>query len=76
MPLQPDACCAADICCGGAKKREALVRLLDEGGISHHDAEKAAETILATFDLAPKGWGVGELIRKVSAEAREHPYNP
>lgn len=48
-------CCILGVCCDAALSRDALVTQLTKVGSDHEYAEKCADYLLATFDLAPHG---------------------
>lgn len=72
-------CCAAGVCCKGGGddvlQLKALVEIitahLGEGPVS---VEHIADIIRDEFDLTPKSWGVGALLKHVAQIARTYPY--
>lgn len=68
-------CCAADICCGGAKGEQALTKLIRRGTeLTDHEAEDVAHLIREHFTLVPKSYGLSDVVQKIASAAREHPY--
>ena len=75
MPDNAETCCAMEICCGGpqSKARKAFAKWLEEyAHLSHADAKRTAEAVLAEFALAPRAFA--EVARVIGELAREHPY--
>lgn len=73
-----DYCCAIGLCCGGddeQKRIHALAKILKDAlGNEPHTLPNVAEAIIEHFDLTPKSWGWGVLMRKIGSIARTFPY--
>lgn len=73
-----DACCAIGLCCGGdddQKQKAALVKILRAALQDQpHTLENVADALIEHFDLTPKSWGWGVLMRHIGVVARKNPY--
>ena len=48
-------CCLLGICCNPLQQQEAIKKLFIKEGLDDKAAAKAAEVVMANFDLAPAG---------------------
>ena len=53
--MDPITCCLLGICCPPEKQQQAIADLFKKEGLDEHAAAKAAEVVMAHFDLAPAG---------------------
>lgn len=53
--MDPITCCLLGICCPPLQQQEAIQKLFIKEGLDEAAAAKAAEVVMANFDLAPAG---------------------
>jgi len=77
--FEEEYCCILRVCCGGHGDRNAKAALSNklqaDAGLPKAMADKAANWIQDTFDLAPVG-SLKAYRDAVASMAREYPYNP
>lgn len=73
-----EMCCAIGLCCGGdddIKQRQAIrAQIKAHLGDLHPTLDNIVEVIPDIWDLTPKSWGWGVLMRKIGSIARVFPY--
>jgi hypothetical protein len=73
-----DMCCAIGLCCGGdddVKRRKAIHHIIKSHlGSEPPTIDNIADVIIEVWDLTPKSWGWGVLMKKIGSVARTFPY--
>lgn len=77
MPIEGQACCILEVCCGGEAQDKALADKLQAQfqWLNEQHAYEVAEFIVDSYDLAPPG-SLREFKRTIAALARAYPAQP